>query len=68
MKEVQNERNTQTKAFQVEIENLRKKELVLKSYKDTVMSSQWNCEREVRKLIQTFIKKVLENGEKQGRH
>ena len=68
VKEMQNERNTQTKAFQVQIENLRKKELVLKSYKDTVMSSQWNCEREVRKLIQTFIKKVLQNGEKQGRH
>ena len=42
--------------------------MVLKSYKDTVRSNQWNCEREVRKLIQSFIKRVLESGDKQVRN
>lgn len=41
---------------------------MFKSYKDTIKSNQWNCEREVRKLIQAFIKKILESGEKQVRN
>jgi hypothetical protein len=31
-------------------------------------SNQWNCEREVRKHIQNFIKKILEVGEKEVRN
>jgi hypothetical protein len=47
---------------------LRKKELLFKSFKDEIRSSQWNCEREVRKHIQNFIKKILEVGEKEVRN
>lgn len=39
-----------------------------KNYKDNIRTNQWNCEREVRKMIQNFIKKILENGDKQPRN
>jgi hypothetical protein len=61
---MQNDRNSQVKVYQNEIEALRKKELTFKSYKDQIRTSQWNCEREVRKNMQSFIKKMLEVGEK----
>lgn len=59
VKEMQNDKNSQVKVYQNEIENLRKKELTFKSYKDLIRTNQWNCEREVRKNIQNFIKKIL---------
>jgi hypothetical protein len=65
---MQNDKNSQVKVYQNEIENLRKKELTFKSYKDLIRSNQWNCEREVRKHIQNFIKKILEIGEKEVRN
>jgi chromosome segregation ATPase len=68
IKEMQSDRNSQVKVYQAEIENLRKKELTFKSYKDLIRTNQWNCEREVRKNIQNFIKKVLEVGEKEVRN
>ena len=38
------------------------------NYKDVIRSNQWNCEREVRRSIQGFIKKMLEAGEKESRN
>lgn len=64
IKEMQSDRSSQVKAYQNEIEALRKKELGFKSYKDQIRTNQWNCEREVRKNMQGFIKKMLEAGEK----
>lgn len=65
---MQSDKSGQVKAYQGEIEQLRKKELLFKSFKDEMRSNQWNCEREVRKHIQNFIKKILEVGEKEVRN
>jgi hypothetical protein len=45
VKDMQNEKSIQLKAFQTELENLRKKELNYKAYRDQVRSNQWGCER-----------------------
>lgn len=40
-----NEKSSQLKTLQSEMENLRKKEVTFKSYKDLIRTNQWNCER-----------------------
>jgi hypothetical protein len=56
---MQSDKSGQVKAYQGEIEQLRKKELLFKSFKDEMRSNQWNCEREVRKHIQRANRDML---------
>jgi hypothetical protein len=47
--------------YNAELEQLKKKEVAFKGYKEWVLNQQWAMEREVRKLMQNFIKRFLEN-------
>jgi hypothetical protein len=49
------------KVYNAELEQLKKKEMAFKGYKEWVLNQQWAMEREVRKLMQSFIKRFLES-------
>ncbi len=51
------------KIYQAEIDQLKKKDSLSKSFKETVSNHQWNCERETKKSIQNFIRSFLEISE-----
>lgn len=44
---------------------LRKKELELRSLKEKVSTRQWNAEREVKKIVQGFVRNYLEVSQNQ---
>lgn len=46
--------------YQLEVEEFKKKEQSFKKIKENASSSIWKSEREVRKVIQQNIKKILE--------
>lgn len=50
-----------TKSNVAENEDHRKKEQGFKRYKDSVSSGLWKAEREVKKLLQISIKKIVES-------
>ena len=67
IKEIQGDRTTHIQAYQAEIEVMRSRELQHKTYRDSIRSNQWNCERETRRLVQHFIKTFIEGGDGQAR-
>ena len=60
-KEFEDKNKNSIKVYQIEVEQLKKKEQAYKTYKEWVLNQQWAMEREVKKYIQGFIKKLLEN-------
>ena len=52
-------RNT-NKVYQAELEQLKKKESSHKNFKESVSTLQWSAERDVRRVVQGFIKKAIE--------
>jgi hypothetical protein len=42
---------------------LKKRDVVFKSYKETVINYLWNTEREIKKGVQNFIKQFLDISE-----
>ena len=60
-KEFEDKNKNTIKVYQIEVEQLKKKEQAYKTYKEWVLNQQWAMEREVKKYIQGFIKKLLEN-------
>ncbi len=51
------------KLYQNEMEQLKKRDVVFKSYKETVINYLWNTEREIKKGVQNFIKQFLDVSE-----
>lgn len=49
--------------YQNEMEQLKKRDIILKSYKETVVNYLWNTEREIKKGVQNFIKQFLDVSE-----
>lgn len=49
--------------YQAEIDQLKKKDSSNKLFKESISNHQWNCERETKKNIQTFIRNFLEISE-----
>ena len=47
------------KLYQQELEEIKKKELLYKGFKEEVANQQWNTQREVRKTLQNFTKSFL---------
>lgn len=45
------------------MEQLKKRDIILKSYKETVVNYLWNTEREIKKGVQNFIKQFLDVSE-----
>ena len=60
-KEFEDKNKNTIKVYQIEVEQLKKKEQAYKTYKEWVVNQQWAMEREVKKYIRGFIKKLLEN-------
>lgn len=48
------------KLFQTEMEQLKKRDLVFKNYKESMTNYMWNTERQIKKGLQNFIKTFLE--------
>ena len=51
------------KLYQGELEQLKRRELSYKQYKESVSNYCWNSEREIKRGLQNFIKNILEMGE-----
>ena len=51
------------KLYQNEMEQLKKRDVVFKSYKETVINYLWNTEREIKKGVQNFIKQFVDVSE-----
>lgn len=49
-----------TKTYQVELEQLKKKDQLSKAFREAVSNYQWNTEREIKKSLQNFIRNFLE--------
>ena len=48
------------RTYNSEVEELKRREQMFKKLKENAVSSVWKSEREVRKVIQSTIKKILE--------
>lgn len=48
------------RTYNSEVEELKRKEQMFKKMKENATSSVWKSEREVRKIIQSTVKKILD--------
>ena len=60
MKETEEKIRNLNRTYQSEVEELKKKEQAFKLLKENAISSIWKSEREVRKVIQSVVKKILD--------
>ena len=51
------------RTYQGELEQMKKKEVASRNYKETVSNHLWGLEREIKKGVQAFIKNFLEVSE-----
>ncbi len=57
--ELDNKIKSMNKLYQQELEEMKKKELSYKGFKEDVVNQQWNTQREVRKTLRNFTKSFL---------
>ncbi len=60
LKETEEKIRNLNRTYQSEVEELKKKEQAFKLLKENAISSIWKSEREVRKVIQSVVKKILD--------
>ena len=60
LKETEEKIRNLNRAYNAELDDLKKREQGFKKFKENAISSVWKSEREVRKVIQGTVKKILE--------
>ena len=60
MKDSEEKIRNLNRTYNSEVEELKRKEQAFKKMKENAISSVWKSEREVRKIIQSTVKKLLD--------
>jgi hypothetical protein len=60
MREYEEKAISQSKQNQTEVDFYKRKENEYRSFRENASTRQWNTEREIKRILQTFVRNYLE--------